>query len=118
MIRRAIQNDYEELEKLIREDMGDKPFGRMRTCQTYVLEDGDIMGFFTYFNYKVPVLQHFFIAKKYRSPGRARELIKGFTDMVKGYIIIQKVEEDYLKRIVKYYFRNARQFGDYFLTEV
>ncbi len=117
LIRRLESKDYSEIDRMIKDE---QPMAKIKTCETYILSDNRIKGFFTFYNWQgYPILQHFYVDKKERHVKYARELIKEYLRIIKDrkYTIIN-AKENYLKRIIEYYFRNARNFGDYYLVEV
>lgn len=84
---------------------------RHKHFETHVLENGEILGFFTIREERgVPSLQHFCIKKKYRSNKNARLLAKFFKAVVmrKGslFAIVHAVRnKPCLKRLIEFYFK-------------
>jgi hypothetical protein len=77
---------------------------------TYLLKDGnEIIGFFTVGILRsFPVLRHFIIDKKHRSPSNARKLGRAFCALckVKGFThVFVNAKKDYLKKVIEYYFK-------------
>jgi hypothetical protein len=79
--------------------------------QTFVLEeDLRVMGFVTLAiaHDVFPSVQHFVVAREYRTPARARFLVKALRRVIRdaGYPkFIVHAERAYLRRLIEWYFR-------------
>lgn len=85
------------------------------THTTYVLEEeGVVMGFATLaVAHGLPTLAHFFVARAYRTPARARFLARAVRTLAReaGYArMIVHGCSDPVRRVVEYYFR-ARPYA-------
>jgi len=113
-MRRFEFNDRHELsDMLIAEGIPPLEHSFAKGITHVLVEDDTIKGFFT-FDGKVhsghPYLRHFCTKKKYRTPKLARTLTSAMVEAVralgaKKFIINCPLEKNYLKKIIKYYFK-------------
>jgi len=127
LLRPYQENDKPFLTEMLRAE--GIPFLEMafEEYPTMVLEnDKKIIGFFTLKKtHNFPMLQHFCVGIKYRSPKNARFLIKGFKKVVQelGFKkVILHAKTKSLKKFISYYFKaRAYAFTDneaWFLVKI
>lgn len=92
---------------------------RHRDFETHVLENGNIIGFFTIRReWNLPSLQHFCIKKKYRAYGaKAIRLVKAFQSVVlsRGFstaIIHADKSKPRLGKLIEHYFKNHKLYAE------
>lgn len=117
IVRRATPEETPELTAML-----DSETGSVENCiesgDTYVIDAGEILGFFTITEkFGFPLLQHFCAAPNHRTPTLARALVQSFRRVVSGYYGSKKAlvhapkGRDYIKKMVEYYFK-AKPYGE------
>lgn len=110
-LRRYKETDDAELKEMLKaEDVKEEDMS-YDNLETYILEDDEILGFFSIkTEWDFPSLQHFVIKQNNRSPKVARALIRFFVAIIKlkgikKAIIHVSENKKYLNKFVRYFFR-------------
>lgn len=104
------ETDDTELKEMLAVEGVEREEMSYNKLQTYVLEDKEILGFFSIkTEWDFPSLQHFIIKQNHRSPKIARALIRFFVAIIrlkglKKAIIHVSEDKRYLNKFVRYYF--------------
>ena len=127
-IRNMTTDDFDELvEILLLEGISTMTYITPKNTFVFQSENGDILGFFSIrIENSMPTLWHFVVKKEMRTMEITRMLIKSLKLFVRNMgfpMFIVAVKKDRLKRFVKYFAKNRKQYAEtegvsFYLVEV
>lgn len=113
IVRKATETDFPALVAILHDETGTGENG-LHTGESFVVENGEIWGFFTIAEaHGFPMLQHFCSAKDKRTPALSRAMMRAFRHIISSHYHSKKAllsapkGREHIKTVIEYYYKTT-----------